>query len=220
MSVVSLRHSRGLIWGALAAFVLFVTPAGLPAGAPGMAPAGGASMAAESGALSGFVYGKDVRTPVAGAIVKIRNIADMKEMASGPTDANGMYAIGNIPEGRYLMGVTSAQRDYNLEYALYVKGGELAKLSVSLAGGAGAGTVAGTGGAGGAGTGGGASMVAGAGAGRGTGIGTGGGQEAGVAATKKKGFFSTVAGRALVVAAVGVGLYFLIVDNGEPSPIR
>jgi hypothetical protein len=187
MSVISLRHSRGLIWGALAAFILFVTPAGLPAKASGTAPAGaGASMAAGSGALSGFVYGKDVRTPVAGAVVKIRNIADLKEMASAPTDANGMYAISGVPEGRYLMGVTSAQGDYNLDYALYVKGGELAKLSISLAAGAGA----------------------------------GGGQEAGAAATKKKGFFGTVAGRVLVVAAVGVGLYFLIVDNEEPSPIR
>lgn len=180
MSVVSLRQSRGLICGALAAFVLFVMPAGLPAKA---SPAG-ASMAAESGALSGFVYGKDVRTPVAGAVVKIRNIADMKELASAPTDANGMYAIANIPEGRYLVGVSSAEKDFNLDYALYLKAGELGKLSVSLTAGA------------------------------------GGGQEAGEAATKKKGFFNSVAGRVLVVAAVGVGLYFLIAGHEEASPIR
>jgi hypothetical protein len=182
MSVVSLRHSRALIWGALAAFVLFVTPAGLPAKASGTAPAG-ASLAAESGALSGFVYGKDVRTPVAGAVVKIRNIADMKEMASAPTDANGMYAISGVPEGRYLMGVTSAQGDYNLDYALYVKGGELGKLSISLA-----------------------AVTEGV--------------QSGEAATKKKGFFNSVAGRVLVVAAVGVGLYFLIAGGEEASPIR
>jgi len=48
----------------------------------------------------------------------------------------------------------------------------------------------------------------------------GGGQETPeTAPAKKKGFFSTVAGRVLVVSAVGVGLYFLIVDN-ESSPIR
>lgn len=154
-----------------------------------MVPAG---LAADSGSLSGFVYAKDVRTPVAGAVVKIRGLSGMEEMASPPTDANGMYAITGIPEGRYTLGVTSANEDFNLEYALYVKAGEMGKLSISLA-----------------------AAVAKAGAGE-TG---GGGQEGVVAPAKKKGFFDSVAGRALVVAAVGVGLYFLIVET-ESSPIR
>ena len=140
--------------------------------------------AAASGSLSGFIYAKDVTTPVAGAVVKIRNLGDMKEMASLPTDANGMYTIKDIPEGRYMLGVTSVKDDFNLDYSLYVKAGELGKLSISLA------------------------------------PGTAAGQEAGEAATKKKGFFSSVAGRALIVAAVGVGLYFLIVPHNEASPIR
>jgi hypothetical protein len=47
-----------------------------------------------------------------------------------------------------------------------------------------------------------------------------GGQESGEAATAKVGFFSSVAGRALVIAAIGVGLYLLIVPGQESSPIR
>jgi hypothetical protein len=160
----------------LAAFAVFAMPVGLAAKSP--APA------AASASLSGFIYAKDVKTPVAGAVVKIRNLGDMKEMASLPTDANGMYTIKDIPEGRYLLGVTSVKDDFNFDYSLYVKAGELGKLSISLA------------------------------------PGTESGQEAGEAATKKKGFFSSVAGRVLIVAAVGVGLYFLIVPHNEASPIR
>jgi len=169
----SLGRSRFLVCAVLAAFVALMMPIGLAAGP---APA------TEKGNLSGFVYAKDVKTPVAGAVVKLRNTADMKELVSMPTDANGMYSIAGIPEGRYVVGVTSAKTDFNFDYALYVKAGELGKLSVSLA--------------------------------------PGGGQETPeTAPAKKKGFFSTVAGRVLVVSAVGVGLYFLIVDN-ESSPIR
>ncbi len=172
MIIKSFGRSKGLVYALLAAFAVFMMPTGLAATEP------------NSGALSGFIYAKDVKTPVTGAVVKIRNLADMKEMASLPTDANGMYTISGIPEGRYILGVTSVKDDFNLDYALYVKAGELGKLSISLASGA------------------------------------GGGQESGEAAAKKKGFFSSVAGRVLIVAAVGVGLYFLIVPNNEASPIR
>jgi hypothetical protein len=176
MTMIYLGRSKWLVFAVLAAFVVFMMPMGLAATEPGPAAA--------NGTLSGFIYAKDVKTPITGAVVKIRNLVDMKELASLPTDANGMYTISGIPEGRYMLGVTSVKDDFNLDYALYVKAGELGKLSISLAPGA------------------------------------GGGQESGEAATKKKGFFSTVAGRALIVAAVGVGLYFLIVPSNEASPIR
>lgn len=174
MTVKSLGRSKSVACFVLAAFAVFATPGVFASTSP--APAAG------SGSLSGFVYAKNAKTPVAGAIVKIRNVGDMKELASQPTDANGMYTITDIPEGRYILGVSSAQDNYNFDYALYVKGGELGKLSVALAS-------------------------------------AGGGQEAGEASVKKKGFFNSVAGRVLVIAAVGVGLYFLI-DGGESSPIR
>jgi uncharacterized surface anchored protein len=180
MSVLCLRRSKALIWPVLAVFAVFLMPARLGAGSGGAAPG--------PGSLTGFIYGKDVKTPVAGAVVKIRNLSDEKELASQPSDANGVYAIKDIPEGRYILGVTSAKDDFNLDYEIYVKGGEVAKLSIALAADAS----------------------------------KAGGQEGGVQvgenATKKKGFFRTTAGRILVVAAVGVALYFLIVP--ENSPIR
>lgn len=171
----SSKSFRALAVFILAAFAAFVLPTGLAATSP--------RPAADSASLSGFIYAKDMKTTVAGAVVKIRNVANAKEMSSLPTDANGIYTISGVPEGRYLLGVTSGKDDFNLDYALYVKAGELGKLSVALV--------------------------------------AGGGQEAGTARTaaKKKGFFSSVAGRILVISAIGIGLYFLIVEP-ESSPIR
>jgi hypothetical protein len=163
-----------LTYGVLAAFVILVTPIGLVAQA---------QTPAQSASLAGFIYAKDMKTPVAGAIVKIRNLADQKELASMPADANGMYMIAGIPEGRYILGVTSAEGNFDFDYALNVKAGELGKLSVALAPGA----------------------VA---------------QTSGEAATKKTGFFSTLAGRALLVTAVGVAVYFIFFNEKEGSPIR
>jgi hypothetical protein len=182
MTVVSFRRSRGLVWGVLVAFAVFMTPAGLAAKSGGAAP--------EPGSLTGFVFAKDGRTPVPAAVVKIRSLAESKELASRPTDEYGMYAIKDIPEGRYILGVTSANEDFNLDYEIYVKGGELGKLSLSLA----------------------PDAV------------RAGDQEEGVQsgekATKKKGFFNSTAGRIVIIAAAGVGLYFLIAPHNESSPIR
>jgi uncharacterized surface anchored protein len=172
MSISSIGRSRVLAFGVLAAFILLVAPVGPVAQAQ--------AATASRGSLSGFIYAKDMKSPVSGAVVKVRNLKDLKELASLPTDANGRYTIGDIPEGRYILGVTSAEEDFNLEYTLYVKDGELAKLSVSLA-----------------------PMQQ---------------EKPGEAPTKRKGFFETFAGRALVVAAIGVGLYFLIVPEKEASP--
>jgi len=118
----SVSRSRWMVWGALAAFALFVVPFGEVAWAK-----------SQSGSLVGFVYAQDLKTPVAGAIVKVRNMANQKEYASGSTDANGMYKIDGIDEGRYILGVTAPTGDFNFDYVMLLKGGEIAKLSVGLA---------------------------------------------------------------------------------------
>jgi hypothetical protein len=122
-----------------------------------------------------------MKTPVAGAVVKIRALEGQKEMASPPTDANGMFTIPDIPEGRYLVGVTSGKSDFNFDYSVHVKSGELGKLSVALAPGP-------------------------------------AGQEPAGPAPKKPGFFDTVGGRALLITAAGVAVYFLFFN--DTSPIR
>ena len=175
MTVISISKSRWLAYGVLAAFVLLIMPIGEYARAQ--------ATGAQGGSLAGFIYGKDMKTPVAGAVVKIRNVGDEKEFASPPTDANGMYKILAIPDGRYILGVTSAQGDFDCDYALHVKSGELGKLSLALAPGAAA-------------------------------------QTTDESAAKKKGFFKSVAGRAILITAVGVAVYLVFFTEKEASPIR
>ena len=172
MTIRSLGKSRCAACVVLSAFVVFTAAGALGAISP--------ERARESGSLSGFIFSKNGKTPVTGAVVRIRNVADMKEMSSAPADTNGMYTIAGIPEGRYIFGGELGER------------GLQSRLR-PLCQGRGAGQ---------------ALDRARRGRGR-----TG----AGEASVKKTGFFNTVAGRVLVVSAIGVGLYFLIAEP-ESSP--
>jgi uncharacterized surface anchored protein len=118
-------RSRLLVVGVVAAFVLLVTPVAEFAQAKAGAPV-------SNGSLVGFIYDKDMKTPVPNAVVKLRNVAKATEYESMPTDVNGMYKITGIEDGRYILGVTAAKRDYNFDYALVLKGSEMAKLTVAL----------------------------------------------------------------------------------------
>jgi hypothetical protein len=124
MCAKSLFRSRFLATGVLAAFILLVTPVAPFAQVKAAPP--------PAGSLVGFIYAKDMKTPVRNAIVKLRNIVKDTDYESQPTDANGMYKITGIEEGRYIMGVTAQNGDYNFYYSLLLKGNEIAKLSVAL----------------------------------------------------------------------------------------
>jgi hypothetical protein len=88
--------------------------------------------AAPAGALIGFIYSSDMKTPVEKAVVKIRNVEDGIEYISTPSDTTGAYKIGQVKEGKYILGVTAPDGDYNFQYILVVKGGEIGKLSLAL----------------------------------------------------------------------------------------
>jgi hypothetical protein len=87
---------------------------------------------ARQGTLQGSVFSEGMRARVANAIVKIRNLNNQKEYTSQPTDAKGNYKILMIEEGWYTLGVTTAAGDFNLNYGVYIKAGETAKLSVEM----------------------------------------------------------------------------------------
>ena len=125
MFMQNVFRSRILIVGLIAAVVLLFMP--VAEFAQGKAPA-----AASNGSLVGFIYTKDMKTPVANAVVKIRNVTTPKEYESLPTDANGMYKITGIQEGRYVLGVTTASGNFNFDYVMLLKGTDMAKLSVAL----------------------------------------------------------------------------------------
>jgi len=87
---------------------------------------------AKTGSMTGFIFGEDKTTPVDGAVVKVRDVRTNQVYQSRPTEANGLYAVQNLPEGRYLVGVSGAEGDFNFDYEVMVKGGETAKLALAL----------------------------------------------------------------------------------------
>ena len=84
------------------------------------------------GALVGFIYGSDMKTPVTKAVVRIRNLQDGQEYASEPTDENGLYKLLSVKEGRYILGVSTQAGDYNFDYEIFIKANEVGKLSLAL----------------------------------------------------------------------------------------
>lgn len=84
------------------------------------------------GALVGFIYGADMKTPVPKAVVKIRNLQDGREYASEPTDENGLYRLWGVKEGRYILGISTPAGDFNFDYEIFIKADEVGKLSLAL----------------------------------------------------------------------------------------
>ena len=118
-----LFRSKVLAGGLVAAFMLLVTP--LPDYAQ-------SSDLSKAGTLTGTVYTEGMRSQVANAVVKIRNLNTQKEFVSLPTDAKGNFRIMGIEEGWYTVGVSASVGDFNLNYGIYVKAGSAGKLSLEM----------------------------------------------------------------------------------------
>ncbi len=118
-------RSRILAGGLIVAFMVLATP--VRGAAQAKTPAG-----ARLGILHGTVYTEGMKSRASSAVVKIRNLNNQKEYSSPPSDAKGNYKIIGIEEGWYTLGVTSAAGDFNLNYGVYIKAGETAKLSVEM----------------------------------------------------------------------------------------
>jgi hypothetical protein len=117
-------RSRVLVMGLVAAFVLLLAP---------MESFSGQAQAPRGGTLTGSLYGPDGKTPVVNATVKIRNLNNQKEYTS-PTDNKGEFRIAGIDEGWYTLTVSSVLGDYNLNYGVYIKYGETARMTLAMKG--------------------------------------------------------------------------------------
>lgn len=86
------------------------------------------------GNIIGFVYDNDGTTPLAGAIVKVKNISTGNVYESNKSDENGIFRIPGIESGIYLCGVATEQGDFNAEkfFGVKLSDGETAKLSIAL----------------------------------------------------------------------------------------
>jgi hypothetical protein len=113
-------RSRLLVSGMAAAFLAIIIPI------EGLSQTGG------TGALTGTIYWDDAKTPVENAVVKMRNIQAGKEIQSPPSDKNGLYLVKGIPEGRYLIGVSTSRGNFNFNFEVFIKANETAKLNLAL----------------------------------------------------------------------------------------
>jgi hypothetical protein len=87
---------------------------------------------AKTGSITGYVYEGNLDTPVEKAVVKIRNVTSKKEFQSAPTNKTGNYQIKDIEEGRYTLGVTTKEGNFNFEFIVFIKANEEAKINVAL----------------------------------------------------------------------------------------
>jgi hypothetical protein len=121
---ITVFRSKVVTAAVIGAFVLLLAPLG--------AFAKGQVNPQVKGSLIGFVYAENGRTPLQGAVVKIRNMGNQTEYVSEPSDANGMYKISGIEPGWYFMTVATDLGEFNLGNGFYLKGTEVAKMLLSL----------------------------------------------------------------------------------------
>lgn len=113
-------RSRLLVSGIVVAFLTIIIPIE------------GLGQTAGTGALTGTIYWDDAKTPVENAVVKMRNFQTGKELLSPPSNKNGLYSVKDIPEGRYIIGVSTSRGDYNFLFEVFIKANETAKLYLAL----------------------------------------------------------------------------------------
>ena len=85
-----------------------------------------------TGNLAGFIYDQDATTPVFGAVVTLKSLADGATTESAPTDSKGAFEMPSLAPGVYAMGVASAAGGFNAPNLIGIKADETAKISVAL----------------------------------------------------------------------------------------
>ncbi len=84
-----------------------------------------------TGSLVGYIYKDDFQTPIENAVVYLRNIENKAEYQSTPSDEIGLYTVKDVAEGRYVLGISSDEGNFNLDYSVLIKADEIAKLSIA-----------------------------------------------------------------------------------------
>lgn len=84
------------------------------------------------GNLLGFVFEQDGTTPVAGAVVAVRNITTGTVRQSEKSDNQGIFRFSSLEPGLYALGVSSGRGDFNAADVVGVAPNETAKITVAL----------------------------------------------------------------------------------------
>lgn len=90
------------------------------------------SQSIERGNLVGFVFDKDGTTPIAAAVVKLKNISSGAIYVSNETDRAGVFRIDGLAKGIYTYGITAAAGDFNSNELIGILANETTKVSIAL----------------------------------------------------------------------------------------
>jgi len=86
----------------------------------------------DKGNLIGFIFGADGSTPVAGAVVVVRNLTTGVITEAGGSDGTGAFRVTGLDAGLYALGVKSASGSFNSQDFFGVAAQQTAKLSIAL----------------------------------------------------------------------------------------
>lgn len=107
-------------WGFAVALILMASPFALRGqGAP-------------TGSLAGLVFDRDGSTPVAGAVVLLRNVTTGAVTEAPLTDGRGAFELRGLGAGLYAVAVTSPKGSFNSQDFVGVPPDGTARISVAL----------------------------------------------------------------------------------------
>ncbi|MDD8026466.1 MAG: carboxypeptidase-like regulatory domain-containing protein [Acidobacteriota bacterium] len=85
-----------------------------------------------TGNLVGTFFEKDGTTPVAGAIIKLKNISTGSLYEAQPSDKTGSFRLNGLTKGIYTFGITTTAGDFNSNELVGIIENETTKISISL----------------------------------------------------------------------------------------
>ncbi|MGB8958832.1 MAG: carboxypeptidase-like regulatory domain-containing protein [Candidatus Aminicenantales bacterium] len=86
----------------------------------------------DKGNLIGFIFAADGSTPVAGAVVVVKNLMTGVVTEAGESDGLGIFKVAGLNVGLYALGVRSASGSYNSQDFFGISARQTAKISVAL----------------------------------------------------------------------------------------
>jgi len=114
------RGAKGVSWGSAIALVLVLASPAVRAQVPGR------------GNLVGFIFGQDGSTPVAGAVVLVKNLTTGAITEAAGSDELGVFKVPGLSPGLYALGVRSEAGSYNSQDFFGVTAEKTAKIAIAL----------------------------------------------------------------------------------------
>jgi len=90
------------------------------------------SQVIEKGNLIGYIFDRDGKTPIPGAVAKLRNITSGTIYESLPSDSAGVFKIEGLSKGIYTFGITTSLGDFNSNDLVGILTNETTKVTISL----------------------------------------------------------------------------------------